>query len=123
MTVWIYVDTRKKVRDIEHLKVFATRKAAERWFEWDHPLQARRQHSLALCLAVREEKLVGPVEVSAVRPALVGPGQYLLCLRRAQSPSGPLRTHSVFFDNDVYKGSRLSAINEACEAEAFRPLK
>jgi hypothetical protein len=33
MTVWIYVDTRKKVRDIEHLKVFATRKAAEPWFE------------------------------------------------------------------------------------------
>jgi hypothetical protein len=74
-------------------------------------------------LAVREEKLVGPVEVSAVRPALVGPGQYLLRLRGAQSPSGPVRTHAVFFNNDDYRGSRLSAINEACEAEAYKPLE
>ena len=74
-------------------------------------------------VAVVEEKLVGLVEVSAVRPAVVGPGQYFLCLRGAQSPSGPRRTHAVFFNNDDYRGSRLSAINEACEAEAFRPLK
>jgi len=70
-----------------------------------------------------EEKLVGPVEVSAVRPALVGPGQYLLCLRGTHSPSEPPRTHAVFFNNDVYKGSRLSAINEACETQVFSPLK
>jgi hypothetical protein len=38
MTVWIYIDTRKKVRDIDHLKVFATRKAAERWFEHNDPM-------------------------------------------------------------------------------------
>jgi hypothetical protein len=38
MTVWIYIDTRKKVRDIDHLKVFATRKAADRWFEYNDPM-------------------------------------------------------------------------------------
>jgi len=73
--------------------------------------------------AVLEEKLVGPVEISAVRPAVLGPGQYLLCLRGTRSPSEPPHTHAVFFDNDVYKGSRLSVINEASETQAFRPLK
>jgi hypothetical protein len=38
MTVWIYTNTRKEVGDIDHLKVFATRLAAERWFEDNDPL-------------------------------------------------------------------------------------
>jgi hypothetical protein len=59
-----------------------------------------------------EEKLAGLVEISAVRPAIVGPGQYLLCLIGAHLPSEPRLTHAVFFNNDVYKGSRLSVINE-----------
>jgi len=33
MTVLIYVDTSKQVEDPEHLKVFATTDAAEKWFE------------------------------------------------------------------------------------------
>ena len=32
MTVWIYVDTSKLVGDKDHLRVFATEDAAERWF-------------------------------------------------------------------------------------------
>ena len=32
MTVLIYVDTSKQVRDPEHLKVFADADAAETWF-------------------------------------------------------------------------------------------
>lgn len=32
-TVWIYVDTSKKVEDADHLKVFATSDLAEAWFE------------------------------------------------------------------------------------------
>jgi hypothetical protein len=32
VTVWICVDTRKQVGDRDHLKVFATEEAAERWF-------------------------------------------------------------------------------------------
>jgi hypothetical protein len=36
-TVWIYVDTRKEVGDIDHLKVFATARAAEEWFEENDP--------------------------------------------------------------------------------------
>jgi len=37
MTVWIYVDTNKEVGDIDYLKVFANREAAERWFEENDP--------------------------------------------------------------------------------------
>ena len=32
MTVWIYVDTSKQVGDVDHLKVFASEDAANRWF-------------------------------------------------------------------------------------------
>jgi hypothetical protein len=37
-TVWIYVDTSKQVGDVDHLKVFATDDAAEKWFEENDPL-------------------------------------------------------------------------------------
>jgi hypothetical protein len=37
MTVWIYVDTRKQVGDKDHLKVFASEEAAERWFAENDP--------------------------------------------------------------------------------------
>jgi hypothetical protein len=37
-TVWIYTNTRKEVGDIDHLKVFATARAAEEWFEDNNPL-------------------------------------------------------------------------------------
>jgi hypothetical protein len=37
-TVWVYVDTRKEVGDIDHVKVFATVRAAEEWFEDNDPL-------------------------------------------------------------------------------------
>jgi hypothetical protein len=41
MTVWIYVDTRTQVGDVEHLKehlkVFGSEDAAERWFAEHDP--------------------------------------------------------------------------------------
>jgi hypothetical protein len=30
-TVWIYVDTTRQVGDVNHLRVFASEEAAERW--------------------------------------------------------------------------------------------
>ena len=35
--VWIYVDTRKQVGDADHLKVFASEDAANRWFAEHDP--------------------------------------------------------------------------------------
>ncbi len=37
MTVWIYVDTSRQVGDVDHLKVFASEDAAERWFAEHDP--------------------------------------------------------------------------------------
>ena len=37
MTVWIYVDTSKQVGDKDHLKVFASEAAAEKWFAENDP--------------------------------------------------------------------------------------
>jgi hypothetical protein len=37
MTVWIYVDTRKQVGDVDHLKVFANEDAANAWFAEHDP--------------------------------------------------------------------------------------
>ena len=31
MTVWIYIDTSKQVGDVDHVKAFATRDAAQAW--------------------------------------------------------------------------------------------
>ena len=36
-TVWIYVNTNKKVGDVDHLKVFASTAAADRWFKTNDP--------------------------------------------------------------------------------------
>lgn len=36
-TVWVYVDTRKLIGDVNHLKVFETIEAAEAWFEENDP--------------------------------------------------------------------------------------
>ena len=70
-----------------------------------------------------ETKLTGPLQISAVRPTDHGPGQYFICLREANPPPDKRqRYHSVFFDNDTYKGSRLSVIMDECETQAFSPL-
>jgi hypothetical protein len=36
-TVWIYINGAKEVGDVDHLKVFATEEAAERWFAKHDP--------------------------------------------------------------------------------------
>ncbi|MCP1831624.1 hypothetical protein QA639_37085 [Bradyrhizobium pachyrhizi] len=36
-TVWIYTDTAKKIGDEDHIKVFASIEAAEKWFEENAP--------------------------------------------------------------------------------------
>ena len=37
MTVCVYVDTRKQVSDVDHLKVFASEDAAEKWLQENNP--------------------------------------------------------------------------------------
>jgi hypothetical protein len=37
MTVWIYVNSRHRVGHPDHLKVFATKEAANQWFEKHDP--------------------------------------------------------------------------------------
>src|SRR5262249_34888953 len=74
--------------------------------------------------AAAEEKLVGLIERSEVREAdpPLGPGRYLLCVRGANSVSETRRTYAVFFDNDYYKGVRMSVVLDECERQAFTPL-
>lgn len=37
MTVFVYVNTAKQVGDADHIKVFSTVDAAEKWFEENDP--------------------------------------------------------------------------------------
>jgi hypothetical protein len=68
------------------------------------------------------EKLVGPVEISAVREAYpLGPGPYILCIRGTNSIVGT-RTYAVFFKDNDYVSARMSVIIDNCEAQAFTPL-
>jgi hypothetical protein len=68
------------------------------------------------------EKLVGPVEISAVREAHpLAPGPYILCIRGTNSIVGT-RTYAVFFKDNDYVSARMSVIIDNCEAQAFTPL-
>ena len=69
-----------------------------------------------------EEKLVGPVEISAVREAHpLGPGPYILCIRGANSLTG-MHVYAVFFKNNTYVSTRMSVMIDNCETQAFTPL-
>ena len=76
--------------------------------------------------AAAEQKLVGLLEISAVREAYPlgpgGPAPYVLCIRGAESATGPRRTYAVFFKNNDYVSNRMSVIMDHCEVQAFTPL-
>jgi hypothetical protein len=71
--------------------------------------------------AATEEKITGPIEMSDLRETDHGPGRFLLCIRAVEPKYKRVNTYAVFFDNDDYKGVRLSVILEDCEKQAFRP--
>jgi hypothetical protein len=74
-------------------------------------------------MAASEAKLSPPFEISDVRPTDHGRGSYFVCMREIVSSGSEKRpAYSVFFDNDDYKGLRLSVIMDACEAQAFTPI-
>jgi hypothetical protein len=73
--------------------------------------------------AAAEEKLVGAVEISAVREAnLIAPGRYMLCLRGAISDTAQRRTYAVFFKGDAYLAVRMSVMIDSCETQVFTPF-
>jgi hypothetical protein len=73
--------------------------------------------------AASEAKLGAPLEMSDLRPTDHGPGGYFVCVREASSTSEKHTVYSVFYNNDEYKGSRVSVIMDACEAQAFTPIE
>jgi hypothetical protein len=71
--------------------------------------------------AVAEEKIVGTVEMSDLRETDHGPGRFMLCIRGVESKYRRVTTYAVFFDNDDYKGTRMSVMIDDCEKQAYRP--
>src|SRR5882757_4614697 len=67
--------------------------------------------------AVTEEKLTGPIEMSDLRETDHGPGRFVLCIRGVDSKYKRVRTYAVFFDNNDYKGSRMSVMMDDCEKQ------
>ena len=45
-TVWIYINTAREVGDLDHLKVFASAEAAEKWFEGNDPERVAFEYSI-----------------------------------------------------------------------------
>jgi hypothetical protein len=72
--------------------------------------------------AAMEEKLTGFIEMSDPRQSDHGPGRFVLCLRGAESEGSPRRTYAVFFENEDYKGVRMSVMIDDCEKQDYRPL-
>jgi hypothetical protein len=50
MTVWVYVDTSKDVGDVDHLKVFASKEAAEAWLKENDPEGVAFEYEVMDCL-------------------------------------------------------------------------
>jgi len=71
--------------------------------------------------AVAEEKLTGPIEMSDLRQTDHGPGRFMLCIRAVGPKDSRAATYAVFFDNDDYKGTRMSVIMDYCENQAYQP--
>jgi hypothetical protein len=69
-----------------------------------------------------EYHLVRPMEMSDLRPTDHGPGHFMLCVRALDPKFQRPGYYAVFFDNDVYKGSRQSVIMDACETQQYRPV-
>jgi hypothetical protein len=54
-TVWVHVNTSKEVGDVDHLKVFANKDAAEKWFEANEPEGVAFEYEVVL------ERNIAPV--------------------------------------------------------------
>jgi hypothetical protein len=72
--------------------------------------------------AATEEKLTGSIEMSDLRETDHGPGRFVLCIRRVESTYRRVGTYAVFFDNNDYKGSRMSVMIDDCEKQNYRPF-
>jgi len=72
--------------------------------------------------AISEEQIKGPLEISDPRETDHGPGRFVLCLRGVEPKYNRNSTYAVFFDNDDYKGSRMSVMIDDCEKQAYRPF-
>jgi len=68
--------------------------------------------------AATEEKLTG---MSDLRETDHGPGRFVLCIRGVDLKYGRVGTYAVFFDNNDYKGSRMSVMIDDCEKQDYRP--
>jgi hypothetical protein len=76
----------------------------------------------AVAAIAQEAKLVTPLEISALRPNDHGPGSFFVCVREVNPLLDmPRRYYSTFFDNNDYKGSRLSVIMDQCEMQTYGP--
>jgi hypothetical protein len=71
--------------------------------------------------AATEEKLTGPIEMSDLRETDHGPGRFVLCIRGVELKYRRVGTYAVFFDNNDYKGSRMSVMIDDCEKQDYRP--
>jgi hypothetical protein len=72
--------------------------------------------------ATADEKLTGPIERSDLRETEHGPGRFVLCIRGVDAKYRRLGTYAVFFDNDDYKGARISVMIDDCEKQSYRPV-
>jgi hypothetical protein len=73
--------------------------------------------------AVTEEKIGGPIEMSDLCETDHGPGHFVLCIRGIEPKYKRMTAYGVFFDNDEYKGARMSVMIDDCEKQAYRPYK
>jgi hypothetical protein len=72
--------------------------------------------------ATADEKLTGPIERSDLRVTEHGPGRFVVCIRGVDAKYRRMRTYAVFFDNNEYKGVRMSVMIDDCEKQSYREV-
>jgi len=80
------------------------------------------RHGKGIKQAAAEEKVTGPIEMSDLRPTDHGPGHFVVCIRGVDEKYRRVGYYAVFFDNDDYKGSRMSVMIDDCEKQDYRPF-
>ena len=71
--------------------------------------------------AVAEAHLIGPIEISDLRPNEHGVGHFMLCMRGISNDSRT-GTYAVFFDGNDYRALRLPVISDGCEKQIYHPV-
>jgi hypothetical protein len=71
--------------------------------------------------AMKEERLIGSIQVSDMRMVDSGLGRYMICIVGHRGDGNGVGYYATYFENEDYKGVRPAVIYDFCEKQTYRP--